>query len=76
MDNRRTQSIKLDSCHGEKIAPYQTGRLQALSADNLVVLSEGRRRARWDAVIGFAPVTAGRFRIGQGVVQVPAATGR
>ena len=30
--------------------------LQALSADNLVVLSEGRRRAHWDAVIG-APVT-------------------
>jgi hypothetical protein len=49
--------------------------LQALSADNLVVLSEGRRRAHWDAVIG-APVTAGRFTIGQGVVQVPAATGR
>ena len=32
--------------------------LQALSADNVVVLSEGRRRAHWDAVIG-APVTAG-----------------
>jgi hypothetical protein len=32
--------------------------LQALTADNVVVLSKGRRRAHWDAVIG-APVTAG-----------------